>query len=65
MAQRFYLDTDNSSHWYIIPMARRKDWERFLELPEDDEASWTVPTYAREVGGSPTLVTFEAPKVGS
>lgn len=61
-AQRFYLDTDNSSHWYIIPVTRRHDWGRFVDLPEDDEASWEVPAYARPIGGSPSGVTFADPK---
>lgn len=62
--KRFYLSRDQSSHWYIIPYARRAEWDKWLELPEDDERSWTPPAWAREVGGSPSLVTFERPEIG-
>jgi hypothetical protein len=61
--KRFFLSTDNDSHWYVIPIAHRGDWEEFLEIDSDDERSWTVPKWAEAVGGSPTLVTFSDPVV--
>lgn len=61
--KRFFMDTDDSSHWFIVPVARKAEWEAWLELPEDDEARWSAPKFAQEVGGSPTLVTFSQPEV--
>ncbi len=60
---RYFLDTDNDSHWFIVPLYRRKEWEAFLEIPSEDERSWTVPTWAIEVGGSPTTVSFAEPEL--
>ena len=62
--QRYYLDTDNDSHWYLIPEEYRADWETFLSLDSEDEHSWNVPAYARELGGGPNQVTFECPQGG-
>lgn len=60
--ERYFLDTDNDSHWYVIPVARRSEWSAFLDIPEDDERSWEVPTWARPVGGSPSQVSFTEPE---
>jgi len=62
-SERFYLSRDNDSHWYVIPAAKRREWEEWLDIPEDDERAWEVPDFARPVGGSPTLVTFTDPEV--
>jgi hypothetical protein len=56
---RFFLDTDNDSHWFVIPADKRDAWTEFLEIEPDDERSWVPPDWAIEVGGSPTTVTFE------
>lgn len=58
---RFYLDQDDSSHWYLIPLAQREAWEAWLQL--DGEEAWEAPPWAVAVNGSPTLVTFTDPKV--
>ena len=58
---RFFLSTDNDSHWYVIPVECREDWEAFCDLDPDSEAAWTSPDWAVAVGGPPDLVTFERP----
>ena len=58
-AERYYLDTDNDSHWYVIPVKRRAEWSAWCEIPSDDERAWGAPDFAVPVNGSPTLVTFE------
>lgn len=60
--KRFYLDTDNDSHWFIIPLTRKAEWEKWLELDQDTEAAWLAPKFAIEVGGSPNSVTFSQPE---
>lgn len=55
----YILVTDNDSHWYVIPYEREEDWNYFLELDPDDEASWDVPSWADAVGGSPSNVVFK------
>lgn len=36
---KYFLDQDESCHWYVIPAQYRKEWEDFLDIPEDDERS--------------------------
>jgi len=58
MTERYYLDRDNDSHWYVVPVSRKDDWEAWLGLGEDEEAGWDEPDFVARVGGSPSLVTF-------
>lgn len=62
MVTRYYLDTDNDSHWYLIPVQHREEWNEWLEIDSDDERAWTPPAFAEALGGSPTGITFENPK---
>jgi hypothetical protein len=62
LATRFFLDQDDSGHWYIIPAERRGEWERFMEIPSDDEASWKVPEWAKPTGCGPNYIEFSDPK---
>lgn len=55
----YFLSQDNDSHWYVVPVSRRTDWEKWLELDPDNESAWNTPDFAEEVGGSPSLVEFE------
>ncbi len=59
---KFFLDADNSGHWYVVPVSRRIEWETWSQLDEDDEASWDVPDYARRVNGAINGVEFENPE---
>ena len=61
---RYMLVTDNDSHWYIIPTQHLVAWGTWTELNSELPESWNPPIWARPVGGSPTLVTFENPVVG-
>lgn len=47
----FRLVSDNSGHDYVIPVDRSEDWEAFMAIPEDDQASWEVPDFAHQVEG--------------
>jgi hypothetical protein len=55
--QKYFLVQDNSCHWYVIPEDKKDEWDTFCDLPEDDEASWEVPEFARDVDG-PHSVAF-------
>jgi len=59
---RYFLDRDESCHWYIVPEPRRADWEAFLALPAEDERSWEVPEWVTPLQGSPSRLTFTNPK---
>jgi hypothetical protein len=57
--KKYFLDTDNDSHWHLIEAERREDWENWCELDTDDESSWNVPDFAHSLGGGPNCVEFE------
>ena len=59
---RYFIGSDNSGHHYVVRADCRKEWEAWLCLDEDDEASWNVPGYARRINGSECRVTFESPE---
>ena len=58
---RFFLSQDGSCHWYLVPVDKRKEWEAWTAIDEDDERAWTPPDYAEAIGGSPSRVEFESP----
>lgn len=61
---RYFLSEDPSGHWYVIPEYRRSEWDRWCELPEDDEDSWDSPPWASRLMGSPSNITFTNPLFG-
>jgi hypothetical protein len=61
--ERYFLDRDNSSHWYLIPVSKADAWYKFSAIDEDDPRGWKVPKWAKPIGGSPTMVTFTDPKI--
>lgn len=64
--ERFYLDQDCSGHWFVVPVAKRDEWNAWTRIGEEDpenEDGWEAPPWARPVGGSPTLVAFTAPEI--
>lgn len=62
MTKRYFLDQDNSSHWYLVDASRRKEWSAWLELTEDDERSWELPDFAERLDGGPQRVVFTEPE---
>lgn len=63
----YILVKDNDCHNYVIPREKAMDWDAWREVPEPDlnlpeeetdYTAWNVPEYAKAVGGSPDLVTF-------
>lgn len=63
MADKFFLDTDESSHWYLVPWDKKKEWDAWRELDPDTEAAWDAPEWAQAVNG-PHDVVFENPQTG-
>lgn len=67
---RFMLTSDDDGHWYIIPADERRafdkwvrDTGRYWEDPDAMEYPGDQPEWARAVGGSVSLVTFENPEI--
>ena len=63
MTERYRMEQDNDSHWYVIPVARQPEWNAWLEIDSDDERAWEPPEFAQQVGGSYCLVTFTNPEI--
>lgn len=61
---KYFLDQDNSFHWYIIPDENRKQWEEWKEIPEENELAWTAPAFSKIING-PSDVVFENPLMPS
>jgi hypothetical protein len=57
--RKYFLDQDNSSHWYIVPLEMMSEWNEWLDLDEDDPASWEPPKGCEMIGGHPSGVVFE------
>lgn len=61
--ERHILTMDNDGHWYVIPVAKQREWSKWLDIPSDDERAWDAPDFAKPVGGSPIRVTFCDPEI--
>ena len=53
-AKKYFLDTDDDSHWYMIPADKREEWLIWHDLPEVDEE----PDFAVRLNGHPNFVEF-------
>lgn len=60
-AERFFEGSDDGGHHYIVPVAKAREWSDWIDLPEDDEAGWEVPEWAKRIDGG--LLTFTDPKI--
>lgn len=58
---RYFLGCDDDGHWYLVPYARLKEWDDWCEIPGEDEHSWVVPGFAKQLDGGPSGVVFENP----
>lgn len=56
---RFRIGADRSGHEYFYPVAREAEWIAWSELPEDDEAGWDEPDWAKRIDGR---FTFADPR---
>lgn len=63
MSERYYLSMDNDGHWFVVPTDKAGEWGEWKRLDQDDERAWTPPDFAKQVGGSPSLVTFSNPEI--
>jgi hypothetical protein len=58
--ERFFIDSDDDGHWYVVPLAQRAAWEKWCALPSTDEEAWEVPGFAERLDGGPNGITFAA-----
>jgi len=59
---RYFIDTDQSSHRYLVEAAHLEEWTAWASLPEDDERAWEVPSFAKRIDGA--FLTFSDPHEG-
>lgn len=50
----------NDGDWFVIPKSRESDFDKWTQLPTDNEEAWVTPPYAKQVGGSPSRVWFNS-----
>jgi hypothetical protein len=58
--ERYFLGTDNSSHWYLVPVSKSTQFFKWADLDEDDPKGWTAPKWAKQING-PGSITFSDP----
>lgn len=72
--QEFVLIQDDDSHWYICPADKEKEASAILAAitkywaydPGNEKNELpTMPDWLRSIGGSPSLVKFQKPRVES
>ena len=63
--KKLFLDKDNDCHWYIIDANKRYEWNKWLNLNENDPLSWKVPSFAKEINSNPNQVEFYLEKENS
>lgn len=59
----YFLDQDDSCHWYIVESNHREDWENWLAAIYSEDQDWDdpIPDFAHRIGGSPSIVEFHSP----
>jgi hypothetical protein len=60
LGKRYFLDRDDSGHWYIVEAEFRAEWEAWNEMG-DDRISWESPKFAKILTRHPKWVEFEIP----
>ena len=58
--QRFFLDTDNSGHWYLIDASYRKEWD-VIEWEEFNSNEHKIPVFAKMLNYNITKLEFSNP----
>jgi hypothetical protein len=56
---RYRIGSDNSGHRYFYPVDKEAEFSAWQELDEDDERSWTEPSFATRIDGR---FTFTDPR---
>ena len=54
----YFLDRDDSCHWYLVEADKRKEWERFIDELSRDEHDGPAPDFAKRLDGSPSSLVF-------
>ena len=60
---RYFLDRDESGHWYIVPVAKRAEWNKWRDLDGDDFEP-DAPQWAKRLALGFQMMTFTDPQEG-
>ncbi len=58
---RWFIGCDQSLHDYLVPVAKRAEWDAWTQLDEDNTLSWIAPEWAIPFDGGPWAITFTLP----
>lgn len=61
--KRYYIDCDNSGHYYLVPVNKKEEFKVWSNLDDEDEASWEAPAWVIDINGCPSQVTFTNPEI--
>ena len=61
MSEQYFMSTDGSGHWYLVPVRKATAWSKWAGVDEDNPKAWEVPGYAQALKGGPENVTFSDP----
>ena len=60
--KQYFLDRDNSAHWYLVEADRRDEWNRWRDLDEDNPTGWIAPPFSARLNTHLSRIVFENPK---
>lgn len=55
---RYFLDSDDDGHWYIIQAHHRPEWVLWRNLDPDNPEAWKTPPFADRLNGHPDQIEF-------
>ena len=60
MPKRYFIGRDSDGHEYLVEAEMRFEWQKWLDIPEEDVRSWQAPDFTTILNGQ---LTFECPLV--
>ena len=54
----YFIDNDDNGHWYVLPAARREEWDSWLDKITNSPAAPVLPAWATYINGPANLIEF-------
>jgi hypothetical protein len=58
MSESYFFDKDRNGTFYIIPTRKREEWNKWLNLPEDNPYSWDALHFTEIIEGKMPKIEF-------
>lgn len=55
---KYFLDNDDDGHWYLIPVSRSEDWQRWVDNDYNWEDDFCSEASNWMIGGHPNKIEF-------